>query len=1095
MNVAFFKVFHKIKPIIIKKEREFMSKKLLAILSVFALVTLVTACRGVDDPEGVELSQTEVEVEYGDSVTVTAEVEPEDAEQGIVWSSADESVATVEDGEITGVSLGSTTVRAAAEADEDVYAEVAVTVVYEGNLLITIEDEDPLAIPGGEGYTLDVGLTPEDEGVDLSDLISGDIIEFLSFASSDEEVLTVSADGVITPVSLGTATVTVSSDEASGEATISVEIVEPDEGSVGVTLDGDATMDEEAVEVEQYLDFDLMFTVEPAPFIVYEDITVTVGDESVLAMTEDEGVYSFDALTKGSTTITISVDSDLVSDLILDVDVVALVPHITVPDVFAVQEGETDQILPAILPAEYLENFDELDLEFISSDEDAFTVDADGNITGVLDGEEATLTINDVSNHPEDEATAASVEVTILVVDTLPASGWHDYLFAAPELRETLFAHAERYLLETQYAGIPMYANAGYNLYDERIDLPVDAYVPVMGFGTAQATILQDDSNVIMDDDNPGNEGDYTFRQAVTSDPGQLNHWNYEDSITADILTLMLDSLYYFDFNAAMDGYEVLPSMASDDPRIPAEAESEVRAGLEISRTWQIDLRDDLEWYFHPDFDAEGLSTTIDAHDFVDTYEIAMEEGWFRATSGGGDFTSAPQEIVNAQAFIDGDDEVDFEDVGIKALDDYTLEFNFVENMSDWTVKYWLSSFVTSPIHVEMYEQLGDDYATDAETFPAHGRNYLEFYQPDQVYRLRENPNFHAPDRQPFTGWNFLVIADAAQRFEQFTNGRLDSTGVPAAEYENYQDDPRIEFVPGATTFRMNVNSLGTVERQEEQHPGSTFVPEPILAHPDMKLAMYFATDRNTITDEVMVTNTPQDTYYTEAYLVSPATGVPFREGPWGDSVLSGDEFTNGYVYDDRAIDFTQSYDADYATILFEGVVADLVADGTYDAGTADDPNIIELQFTYQSGSEALDAFAQFLDQAYAEILYDDTHHIGIELDLDPMPFPDNYFERIIIGNTDLGMGGIAGGTLDAANFLFQYTEDNQGGFTLDWGIDTTTPNVVVTYDEYDEDGNVIEGETKEELWSFNALVAALNGPVYLQGGVPATPPAEEELE
>ncbi|WP_343089423.1 hypothetical protein, partial [Methanocalculus natronophilus] len=209
-----------------------------------------------------------------------------------------------------------------------------------------------------------------------------------------------------------------------------------------------------------------------------------------------------------------------------------------------------------------------------------------------------------------------------------------------------------------------MYANAGYNLYSERVSLPVEDYVPVMGFGTSQATMTQDDSNVTMDDDNPGDEGQFTFRQAVTSDPGQLNHWLYEDSISADILTLALDSLYYFDFNDAMDGYEVLPSMAAGDPRIPEDADSEDRAGLTVARTWQIDIREDLEWFFHPDFDASGLSTTIDANDFAETYRIAMEENWFRATSGGGDFTSAPQEIVNAQRYIDGDDEVDWDDVG-----------------------------------------------------------------------------------------------------------------------------------------------------------------------------------------------------------------------------------------------------------------------------------------------------------------------------------------------------------------------------------------------------------------------------------------------
>gem|GEM_PF-5887507 len=103
-----------------------MKKGLLAFVSVLMLAMIV-AC-GAPDPESVELDQTEVEVVVGETVTVEATVEPEDAEQEITWSSADTDIATVDDGVITGVEIGTTTITATATGT-DVSADVTVEVV------------------------------------------------------------------------------------------------------------------------------------------------------------------------------------------------------------------------------------------------------------------------------------------------------------------------------------------------------------------------------------------------------------------------------------------------------------------------------------------------------------------------------------------------------------------------------------------------------------------------------------------------------------------------------------------------------------------------------------------------------------------------------------------------------------------------------------------------------------------------------------------------------------------------------------------------------------------------------------------------------
>jgi hypothetical protein len=80
----------------------------------------------------------------------------------------------------------------------------------------------------------------------------------------------------------------------------------------------------------------------------------------------------------------------------------------------------------------------------------------------------------------------------------------------------------------------------------------------------------------------------------------------------------------------------------------------------------------------------------------------------------------------------------------------------------------------------------------------------------------------------------------------------------------------------------------------------------------------------------------------------------------------------------------------------------------------------------------------------------------------------------------DLGVGGISGSLLDAPSFMDVFQDDNVSGFTLNWGIDTSTPNIAVTYEGLD-------GELRSEIWSFNALTAALNGKEYIKDGLVQT--------
>jgi hypothetical protein len=117
------------------------------------------------------------------------------------------------------------------------------------------------------------------------------------------------------------------------------------------------------------------------------------------------------------------------------------------------------------------------------------------------------------------------------------------------------------------------------------------------------------------------------------------------------------------------------------------------------------------------------------------------------------------------------------------------------------------------------------------------------------------------------------------------------------------------------------------------------------------------------------------------------------------------------------------------------------------------------------------------IKQQYESRLVDTTNFVRIQINVADVAFPGNYYDFMMKANTDLGIGGISGSLLDAPSFLDVFADDNRGAFTLSWGIDTSTPNIAVAYRNLD-------GVLVTEKWSYNALVAALNGKTYVRDGV-----------
>lgn len=154
---------------------------------------------------GVHVSTDALELKEAEGAQVSAAIAPYYAKGEIVFTSEDETVATVDEkGNVTAVKAGETKIKVSVK-DSDVYAEISVKVngepVVEKPITGVSVKADKSELKVGETAKLTAVITPEDT-TDSKDL---------KYESSDKAVAEVSDAGVVTAKAAGKATITVSS--------------------------------------------------------------------------------------------------------------------------------------------------------------------------------------------------------------------------------------------------------------------------------------------------------------------------------------------------------------------------------------------------------------------------------------------------------------------------------------------------------------------------------------------------------------------------------------------------------------------------------------------------------------------------------------------------------------------------------------------------------------------------------------------------------------------------------------------------------------------------------------------------------------------
>ena len=343
--------------------------------------------------KSITLNKEEVSIRRTDTFQLTATVLPETADNRVVtWTSSDEKVATIDtDGKVTAVGVGEATITATATDGSEVSATCKVTVTPILTESISLNKKE-LTIEKTDSVQLVATVLPE---------TADD--RTVTWTSSDEEIVAVSADGWVKALKAGAATVTATANDSSKKmATCAVKVTPK--------LAEEISLNKTELALERTETAQLTAIVSPE---TVDDRTVTwhIDDEKV-ATVNSEGLVT--AVGVGKTTITATTNDGTKLSASCTVTVSPkLVESISLSEnKLTLTRTRTYQLYATVRPEEAANRT----VAWESENPEIATVDATGLVTGVANGE---TTIYARTTDGSMLSASCKVEVTPIYVERI----------------------------------------------------------------------------------------------------------------------------------------------------------------------------------------------------------------------------------------------------------------------------------------------------------------------------------------------------------------------------------------------------------------------------------------------------------------------------------------------------------------------------------------------------------------------------------------------------------------------------------------------------------------------------------------------------
>ena len=325
-------------------------------------------------------------------------------------------------------------------------------------------------------------------------------------------------------------------------------------------------------------------------------------------------------------------------------------------------------------------------------------------------------------------------------------------------------------------------------------------------------------------------KGEKTFSYVYETDPDSLNYLTTGKAAVANITSNVVDGLMENDRYG-----NFVPSMAEDW--------SVSQDGL----TYTYKIRKDAKWYT-----SEGEEyAPVKAQDFVTGLKYA-------ADNKSEALYLVQESIKGLDAYVKGEVK-DFSEVGIKAIDDQTVQYTLNKPESFWNSKTTMG--ILAPVNEEFLTSKGSDFAkaTDPSSILYNGPFLLKSLVAKSSVEFEKNPNYWDKDnvhidKVKLSFWDGQDTGKLADTFKDggFSMARLFPTSAGYPELEKEFKDNIVYTPQDSATFLVGTN----INRQSYKYTSKTTDEQKTstkkaLLNKDFRQAIAFGFDRTAYASQV----------------------------------------------------------------------------------------------------------------------------------------------------------------------------------------------------------------------------------------------------
>ncbi|WLR42946.1 peptide ABC transporter substrate-binding protein [Bacillus carboniphilus] len=298
-------------------------------------------------------------------------------------------------------------------------------------------------------------------------------------------------------------------------------------------------------------------------------------------------------------------------------------------------------------------------------------------------------------------------------------------------------------------------------------------------------------------------------------------------------------------FNVMNQVFEGLYRLGENDEVVEGLAEGEPEIS-EDGKTYTIKLRD-AEW---------SNGDPVVAEDFVYAWQRAVNP---KTGSEYGPYMMGGK-ILNATEIAA--DEKDPSELGIKALDEKTLEIQLVKPLPYFESLMTFATFL--PQNKSYVEEQGDDYAKTSDNLVYNGPFVLTDWDGTTAtsWNMEKSDTYWDKDAVSLEKVTVKVVKEPSTSVNLYETGEVDTIALSSDFVDKYTDHEDLMQYGEPVIFWLKLN-------QENE----------ILANKNIRMALNYAIDKQGLTDGILKNGSiPAYFAVPKNFVSNPDTGADFRE-------------------------------------------------------------------------------------------------------------------------------------------------------------------------------------------------------------------------